>query len=574
MKKIRLLLILMLVVTLLSACTPQAEGNKAPTVVGVKDVQCLVNSTVDFLDGVAALDKEDGDITPQLTITVEPHVDVSDDGYATFTEEGEYTVNYQIEDSDGRTAQKKAYVDVVDRETYLSFGMPDGYSVVTAGSAEVTFSGMSDGAFKVQADGGEIAEDVQILHTFTVSADEFIERQYQFSTQLKSDREGKVLVLCNGEPSAELAVIAGDNVLKYSCTCPDDETQTACDVEVALCVGALGSMELVVGNTDVTYPQQDGATVERTPDFNFNGTVIPRIDVKESPELEGNAWALEDGSGARLEITHEGTQNIWAGGMFVNTGVQMKPNTTYTVSFNVERHNFPLREEGTPDDPADFEVIIQRDQWNEMQLHKFTNPENGVLTAEVSVGDSNGGPLWIYVQSALQCNQITLTDLHVKEHLAATGTDSFAVTDFTCFNSTAGYEFHSELGNITYRVQDFDAQDSHHVVTSPSFWVAGSGANYVVQFRIKATAPIEFVVAGPISDGWDPTLLWQRVYLTADQEYALAFVCNAKTPQGVVADRWYKLVWQFGASGNTQYHDVTIQIYDIRVCKRDAVLDS
>ena len=572
MKKIRLLLILMLVVTLLSACTPQAEGNKAPTVVGVKDVQCLVNSTVDFLDGVAALDKDDGDITPQLTITVEPHVDVSDDGYATFTEEGEYTVNYQIEDSDGRTAQKKAYVDVVDRETYLSFGMPDGYSVVTAGSAEVTFSGMSDGAFKVQADGGEIAEDVQILHTFTVSADEFVKRQYQFSTQLKSDREGKVLVLCNGEPSAELAVTAGDNVLKYSCTCPDDETQTTCDVEVALCVGALGSMELVVGNTDVTYPQQGGATVDRTPDFSFNGTVTPRINTDESAGLEGNAWALEDGSGARVEITHEGEGAIYNGGMFINSNVQLKPNTTYTVSFDLERHTFPIPQDGVDEEP-NFNVLIKPEQWNDDTAYKtLSNPQNG--TIEETFTTTNSATLWLSVQTGTQCNQITISNLHVKEHLAATGTDSFAVTDFTCFNFTAGYEFHSELGNITYRVQDFDATDSHHVVTSPSFWVAGSGANYVVQFRIKATEPIEFVVAGPISDGWDPTLLWQRVYLTADQEYTLAFVCNAKTPQGVVADRWYKLVWQFGASGNTQYHDVTIQIYDIRVCKRDAVLDS
>ena len=64
MKKYNLLLIFVLVAVLLAGCTPQQEVNKAPSVVGVKDVKCVVNSTVDFLDGVAALDKEDGDITP------------------------------------------------------------------------------------------------------------------------------------------------------------------------------------------------------------------------------------------------------------------------------------------------------------------------------------------------------------------------------------------------------------------------------------------------------------------------------------------------------------------------------
>ena len=572
MKKIRTLLILLLAVMLLAACTPQAESNKAPTVVGVKDVQCLVNSTVDFLDGVAALDKEDGDITPNLSITVEPHVDVTSDGFATFEQQGEYTVNYQITDSNGRTAQKRAYVDVVDRETYHSFAMPDGYSVETAGAAKVIFSGMRDNEFVVESQDGEIAEDVRVVRTFSLSADSFVTRKYYFSTQFKSDVAGKVTVFCNGEPTAEIAVQQGDNVLQYSCTCPDS-SETSCDVQVELCIGGLGRAKVVVGNTSVRYPQQSGTSVELTPDFNFGSMVSPRIDPANSEGLEGNAWALEDGSGARLEITHAGANNIWAGGMFVNTGVQLKPDTTYEVSFKVQRHSFPLREEGTPDDPADFEVIIQRNQWDELQLHKFTNPENGVLTAEVSVDSNNVGPLWIYVQSATQCNQITITDLHVKEHLEAMGTDNFEIADFTCFNSTADYEFHSELGNITYYVKDFDAKDSNHVVTSPSFWVAGSGANYVVQFRIKATSPIEFVVAGPISDGWDPVLLWQKVTLTANVEQTVSFVCNGKTPQGVVADRLYKLVWQFGSALNTQYHDVTIEISDIRICKRDVELD-
>lgn len=572
MKKIRLVLILMLVVTLLSACTPQAEANKAPTVVGVKDVQCLVNSTVDFLDGVAALDKEDGDITPNLSITVDPHVDVSSDGYATFTEQGEYTVNYEITDSDGRTAQKRAYVDVVDRETYHAFDRPEEYSVETVGTAKVTFNGMMDGAYTIKAQGGEIAEDVKIVRTFTVSADEFITRNYLFSTQLHSNVGGKVLVLCNGELSAELAVTAGDNDLQFSCTCADDETQTTCEVEVALCVGALGNMELVLGNTFVTYPQQDGATVDRTPDFNFNGTVTPRINTDESAGLEGNAWALEDGSGARVEITHEGEGAIYNGGMFINSNVQLKPNTTYTVSFDLERHTFPIPQDGV-DEAPNFNVLIKPEQWNDGTAYKnLSNPQNG--TIEETFTTTNSATLWLSVQTGTQCNQITISNLHVKEHLGATGTDSFEVTDFTCFNSTADYEFHSELGNITYKVKDFDSKDSNHVVTSPSFWVVGSGANYVVSFKIKADSPIEFVVAGPVLGGWDPTLLWQRVTLTANVEQTLSFVCNAKTPQGVVADRLYQIVWQFGSSVNAQYHDVTIEIYDIRVCKRDAVLDS
>ena len=577
MKKIRLVLILMLVVTLLSACTPQAEANKAPTVVGVKDVQCLVNSTVDFLDGVAALDKEDGDITPNLSITVDPHVDVSSDGYATFTEQGEYTVNYEITDSDGRTAQKRAYVDVVDRETYHAFDRPEEYSVETVGTAKVTFNGMMDGAYTIKAQGGEIAEDVKIVRTFTVSAEDGVTRQYVFSTQLHSNVGGKVLVLCNGELSAELAVTAGDNDLQFSCTCADDETQTTCEVEVALCVGALGNMELVLGNTFVTYPQEIGKKVTRIDEnFSFAGTVSNRVDKSIESKITCNSWAGDNGKSAKFEVTKSddiSDSEIWKGGMFVNTGLQLRENTSYKVSFDVSRVSL---NKDNPNETHKFNVMIQRDQWNETKLEAVYGDQ--ISAEDLADGKSCHfereftndvvGPLWLYVQAACQLQEITISNLEVVETFSATATDNFAIGDFT---HSGDYEFHSELGHITYKIHDFSSDDpGANSVTSPNFYVSGSGANYVIQFKIKASAPIEFIVAGPVADGWDPALLWQKPTISANVEYTFAFACNG----GNAAERWYRLVWQFGSSVNAQYHDVTIEIYDIRVCKRDAVLDS
>lgn len=568
MKKFTLLLIIVFVAFAFAGCSAQGDTNKAPSVVGVKDVQCIVNTTVDFLDGVAALDKEDGDITPQLSITVTPKVDVTPDGFATFTQAGEYTVDYSVADSNGRTAQKRAYVDVVDRDDYRTFEMPEDWSVNAYGSAKVTECGMTDGAFVLQADGGEISEDVQLQRTFRLNGESYVTRNYTFRIDVKSDAAGKIAVLANGEPCSEQYVVNGNNTVVFTYGMPASDSDI-CSVTVALCFGALGKVNLQIGDTRVEYPQQAGAQVELTPDFNFDSMVSPRIDAVNSPGLEGNAWAMEGGTGARLEITKAGENNIWAGGMFVNTGVQLKPDTTYKVSFNVERHSFPLREEGTPDDPADFEVIIQRSQWGELQLAKFTNPENGVLTAEVSVDGSNAGPLWIYVQSATQCNQITISDLHVVETLTDAGADTFAITDFTVFNTDAhAHTFHSNRGGFTYFMEGFSDRDSDHAVTSPTFFIDGSGANYVITFKAKASAPIEMVVAGPVADGWDPTLMWAKVVLS-EQETVYTFTCNG----GKAADKLYKLVWQFGSANNQQYSDVTVEIYDIRVCLRNVELD-
>ena len=204
---------------------------------------------------------------------------------------------------------------------------------------------------------------------------------------------------------------------------------------------------------------------------------------------------------------------------------------------------------------------------NQIDPEELADEQKVHLQAEF-VNEGPAGPLWLYVQAATQLQEITISDLKVVEKLSAAATDSFLVTDFT---HNGDYEFHSELGHITYKIHQFNPNDfGANSVTCPNFYISGSGANYVIQFKIKASAPIEFVFAGPVAEGWDPALLWQKPTIAADTEYTFAFTCNG----GNAAERWYRLVWQFGSPVNAQYKDVTIEIYDIRVCERDAVLDA
>ena len=560
MKKIKLLLVFVLVVIMLAGCTPQGEGNKAPSVVGVKDVQCIVNSTVDFLDGVAALDKEDGDITPNLQITVTPQVEVVE-GYATFTQVGEYTVTYQITDSNGRTAQKRAYVDVVDRETYKSFAMPEGFYAETDGAATIETCGMINGVFKLNANGGEIAEDIRLVRTFTLDTN----LEYTFRYTVKSNLAGKVKVTADGDDCAEIAVSAGINVLSFTHAIRAEEEEKQ-NVEIALCLGALeGNVAWEIGSVELEYPQEEGKLVELAQDFNFAGRVVPRIDTNDNTNgLVGNAWSMDGGSAARLEITNPSSDSgdIWRGGMFINTEINLRAGVTYTISFKVECVALEERVE-----TDNFEVVIKCGQWGENNHDTIYN-EQGLITREITVADSKAGALWIYVQSGTQANQITLSELSVKEHLNAVGKDTFAISDFTEFhNDKYNCTFTTDRGNFKYVIENFSAIDNEHTVTSPSFFIAGSGSNYVVSFKAKATAPIEMIVAAPVYGGWDPTLMWSRVTLT-EQETVFTFFCN-----GNASDRFYTLVWQFGSGNNQKYNNVTIEITDIKVSLRNGELD-
>jgi len=552
MKKTKFLAIPVLAALTLAGCaSAPTVTNKAPSVVGVKDVQCMVNSTVDFLDGVAALDNEDGDITPELEITVTPQVEVKD-GYAYFTEVGEYTVNYKVCDSEGRTAQKRAYVDVVDRETYKTFAMPEGFSAEVYGTASIEKCGMENGAFKLEAKGGEIAEDVILTRTYAVKTG----IPYTFRYTVKSDCAGKIKVMADGGDCAEIAVKEGDNVLSFTHTAKKIDDKDERDVKIDMCLGYLGEAKWVVQSVECEYPQEEGKLVELAEDFNFAGRVVPRIDNDNgNNNLVGNAWSENGGAAARLEI-NDTCDDIWRGGMFINTGITLRAGVTYTVSFNVERR-----------DEKDYEVVIQRGQWDEHKFITLPTPV-GEVTQEITPDESSAGALWIYVQSGTQTNQITLSNLRVKERLGATGKDAFTIQDFTEFHND---KFKSTLstgnGGFTYDIENFSAIDNEHTVTSPSFFIAGSGGNYVITFKAKASAPIEMIVAAPVYGGWDPTLMWSRVNLS-EEEAIYTFFCN-----GSASDRLYTIVWQFGSGNNQKYNNVKIEISDIKVSLKNRELD-
>ena len=555
MKKTKIMILLLTGAVMLAGCTSSAQTgtNKAPSLVGIKDIQCIVNTTVDFLDGIAALDVEDGDITPQLDITVSPEVQVKN-GYATFTEVGEYTVNYKITDSEGRTSQKKSYVDVVDREVYKTFVMPEGFSVETEGVATVEKCGMINGSFVINATGGEIAEDMKLLRSYNLKTD----LEYTFIYKLTSNVSGKIKATADGEDCAEMSVSEGENVLTFKHTVWNTGDEEDRNVEIAICFGGLGDVQWVVTGVEYEYPQEAGKLVELAEDFSFIGRVVPRIDNDNgNNNLKGNAWSENGGEAARLEIT-DTCADIWRGGMFINTDIQLRAGVSYTIGFDVESVN-----------DNDYEVIIQRGQWNEHKFVTVYTPADGRVENEITVEENTAGALWIYVQSGTAVNTITLSNLSVKEKLEPTGKDTFAIEDFSEFhNDKYDCTFSSDRGNFTYVINSFSNIDNEHTITSPTFFISGSGSNYAISFKAKATAPIEMVIAAPVAGGWDPTLMWHKVTLS-EEDTIYTFFGN-----GSASDRNYTLVWQFGSIANQANNDVTVEISDIRISLKNNELDN
>ena len=571
MKKTKFLAIPVLAALVFAGCgSTETVTNNAPSVVGVKDIQCMVNSTVDFLDGVAALDKEDGDITPELEITVTPQVEVKD-GYAYFSEVGEYTVTYSIKDSEGRTAQKRAYVDVVDRETYKTFALPEGFSAKAFGSAQIEKCGMENGEFKLEAKGGAIAEDVKLTRTYTISetysATGYI--PFTFSYTVTSDKAGKIKVMADGVDCAEIAVKEGKHTYTFTHIVKSIDNVDEYDVTIDICLGNLGDLKWTIDGVDVEYPQEAGRKVERIADnFSFKGRVESRIDPYKdgdiapgNEKLTGNAWASDDGKTACFEITGAGSE-IWRGGAFIDTNVTLRERRTYTVSFDIEA-----------DKKNDFEILFKHEKWadDNLCLEKlFTPTSEQTKNIEMYVPEGRGGQLWLYVQSGNAVNEIRISNLSVIETFSETAMDSIAIDDFTD-TSSDDYKgmLTTERGSFSFTIPKFSTVDNGNRITSPSFFVSGSVNNYVITFKAKASAPIEMVVAAPIPGGWDPTMLWSKVALT-EEETVYTFMCYNNDP---ISDRMYSVVWMFGSLANQKYNDVKIEISDIKVSLKNGELD-
>ena len=535
----------LLLALVLVGCDDKVE-NAAPQVDGVHNFDCIVDTPVDILDGVAALDDEDGDITPDMVITITPEAEIRDDGYAVFPEEGNYRVTYTAKDSAGSSTSESVIVSAVERELYMDFSEVSGFKCTTSGGAALIDNGMYDGVYRIKASGAEIAEDVSLSRDFTLGSGE----EYWFSYRYYSNKAGRVNLLADGDTFAVKEIFKGENVLEFSYA-PVNKGENA-TVEISVLLGALEDFEFYLLGAEYTFAQNiDGEILQN---FSLAGRVHGRFD-----GTGGNAWVSEDGKAATLEVT-SASGDIWRGGMFIDTGLTVSAGVEYTVSYTV------VGSEAKP-----FEVILQRDQWNEKKYDTFSisDATNARRVSRTFVpNDENAGAFWIYVQSGTEVNNITISDLSVVAKSDGTKTEVITLKDFVSAQAD-GYEgeLHTFGGSFTYTVPSFAPTDWQQQVIGPEFYVGGSGENYVVTFKAKASRPVVTIFAAVVYGGWDPTWIWSRFTIT-EEEQVYTFFCNSEG-----GNRLNNFVWQFGSQANQAYNDVKIEISDVKISYKDATLD-
>lgn len=81
------------------------QENQAPKLIGADDKTINIGDSFDKLDGVKAIDNEDGDITNKIKV----------DGFVDTSKEGKYKLIYSVEDSKGIKTEKERVITVVKK---------------------------------------------------------------------------------------------------------------------------------------------------------------------------------------------------------------------------------------------------------------------------------------------------------------------------------------------------------------------------------------------------------------------------------------------------------------------------
>lgn len=394
MKKIKLFALPLVAALCLggAACTKTA-ADEAPEISGVADRTCATGAVCDLLEGVAALDKEDGDITPSMEITVDGNA--VDGCYAVFDEEKDYKVSYKATDSKGHVAEETAYISAISRDVYMKFDLinPDGFEVKTAGAAKLASqSVIGDGAaslYTFKVSGAAADTDAVLTRTYRfLSGTDYTVKYY-----VKSNVAGTAKAKINDGQAIDLPVAEGDNALTLTYSVPDGEEEET-DVKIDILFGGLGA--------DIVWTF-DKAVAEHKTESEPSDEVTFVKGTNVHDRFDGTAGEVtvsQDGKSATLKITSASAER-WRGGMFINTGLNLSAGIKYTVSYDLTAEK------------TGFGIALENKQWDAERYAYASIGNAGDMHQENEITPDKDGGLWLYVESGDAENTITVSNLKI-----------------------------------------------------------------------------------------------------------------------------------------------------------------
>ena len=320
----------------LASCNqqPKVTDKVAPEITGQSDKICQVDEEVNLLSGIKALDDVDGDLSASVTVTCLPALTVKD-GKVKPAETGEYEIQYKVLDKAGNVGEAFATLTVnpklAEKVVYKDFNFGETednpFFVDSFDGLEVA-SEITKGQYVVRG-----KSDNEAWHIKFAAEMETKVADYEVTYEFNSNVNGNVTFEaydCNANKTAEIH--KGHNKVTFKFAGVVKEKQGFC-----LQLGALPT-DFEIGFINVEIAESVGEDVweNQTKNFKFNdANVCSSVFDNNST---GTLTTTEDT--ATLNITRGSDENgVWQTKLLVKSGIDLKKDTKYRISVDVEATN-------------------------------------------------------------------------------------------------------------------------------------------------------------------------------------------------------------------------------------------
>ena len=576
----------------LSACggSGAASGdNTAPEITGVFDQAVEAGSEFDAFAGVAASDKEDGDISDKIVVTALPDLSFSN-GKVTVNDPGNYELTYTVTDKSG--AETKAYATLtVTRQTgeavvyqnldFTKGGEADahGWEAVIGESAEATGE-LKQGAFVFEiANPGEGDGDVQLAkagfeleaadyrvkvwakssvptYAHLIARDENAEGWETFGAVWNARIEENIAPIelfftSEGEGSAELRLHLGKitpNPDNAEDTTPENFTVTIDKIEIYKITGE--EQENEVFSSDLTAADAVSVEAGDGAAASFDGGVV----TIESYPTDGGVWSIKANLGLGGETIANGTKYFYRFTVNAENGVSGEALVESLSLYHEARVNFNGLNAAAGEDVVVSAVFTaDRDISDPVIRLQIGNAPEGAANNKITVKD--------LVFGTVEGDKETVKTID-SFSVPYTGDEyswgTFNATDED--NERGVGSIWTENGSLFYRIDQGGVTDWHNKLYLNLNLPADS--YFTVEITGKASKPVSCGFFLNPSGSWDPRVSEGIDFTTEEQTFRF------ETTDTLILEMPFEMLFQFGSAELAELGDVTIEISDITIWQR------
>lgn len=580
-----------------------SKSNTVPEITGAKD--SVVKAGVEFnaMEGIAATDKEDGDITSKVIIDSTPSLKFNN-GKVVIENAGNYELTYSVTDKDGNTVEAYSTLTVSkktgDAVVYHTFDFAKEQKVDAKGwtakvaNADNAKGSLSKGAyvFEIKNPGNGDGEIQLVKSGVALKA-----ADYKVKVWAKSTKETYAHVIARDEKASGWATFGGVFNAKIGTeVSPIELNFTGAKNGKAELMINLGKITPNPDNPSDTTPENFTVTIDKIEIYeisgeetkktlfknDFSSAAADSVVVQAGDKAEGKA--VIDNNAAVVQIskypTDGGVWSIKADVVLAKTKIEN--GKKYYYSLKAKSDNAQSGE-GLVESASKYDACRVNFSGINLKAGEET-VISGTFTADKDVDDpvfrfQIGNPSDGVTSNTIVIDDVEFGLLEGDKEVSKT-IYSFAPYGRNTENGTkSGYAWEtfngtdedndrgvgtiwSENGKMYYRIDQGGITDWHNKLIygyGQNPFTLESDSYYTVVIKAKASKNVSCgFFLNPLG-GWDPRIAERIDFTTEEQTFEFT------TKDTFVTDMNFEMLFQFGSEQTANLGEVTIEISDMQI---------